>query len=192
MPASTACSLPDEQQQHYCEVLTCLHDHDIVINPAESVSKLSIWNFVTSCWLHWHQALESKVQVICDFPKPTTQHKLRESLGLVNFYHRFIPNCAAILVPLNSMLSSAQHSHSPLNWFPAAESAFTQLKDALADASLLEHPKPDAPTCIVIDTSDTAVRAVPRQCVGHDWSPIAFFSKKLQPNEQKVAAPENV
>ena len=140
MPASTACSLPDEQQQHYCEVLTCLHDHDIVINPAESVSKLSIWNFVTSCWLHWHQALESKVQVICDFPKPTTQHKLRESLGLVNFYHRFIPNCAAILVPLNSMLSSAQHSHSPLNWFPAAESAFTQLKDVLADASLLEHP----------------------------------------------------
>ena len=104
--------------------------------------------------------LESKVQVIRDFPKPTTQRKLREFLGLVNFYHRFVPNCAAILVPLNSMLSSAQHSHSPLNWSPAAESAFNQIKDALADASLLVHPKPNAPTCIMTDASDTAVGAV--------------------------------
>ena len=112
--------------------------------------------------------LESKVQVIRDFPIPTTQRKLREFLGLVNFYHRFVPNCAAILVPLNSMLSSAQHSQAPLNWSPAAESAFTRIKDALADASLLVHPIPDAPTCIVTDASDTAVGAVLQQLIGDD------------------------
>ena len=44
---------------------------------------------------------------------------------------------------------------------------------------------PSLTTCIVMDASDTAVRAVPRQRVGHDWSPIAFFSKKLQPKSRK-------
>ena len=110
--------------------------------------------------------LESKAQVICDFPMPTTRRNLREFLGLVNFYHCFVPNCVAILVPLNSMLSSAQHSQAPLNWSPVAESAFTQIKDALTDASLLLHPIPDAPTCIMTDASDTAVGAVLQQRIG--------------------------
>ena len=86
------------------------------------------------------------------------------------------------------MLSSAQHSQAPLNLSPAAESAFTQIKDALADASLLVHPIPDAPTCIVTDASDTAVGAVLQQLIGEDWSPIAFFSKKLQPSETRFSA----
>ena len=86
------------------------------------------------------------------------------------------------------MLSSAQHSQAPLNLSPAAESAFTQIKDALADASLLVHPIPDAPTCIVTDASDTAVGAVLQQLIGEDWSPIAFFSKKLQPSETRYSA----
>ena len=89
--------------------------------------------------------LESKVQVISAFPKSTIQRKLREFLELVNFYHHFVPNCATILVPLNSMLSSAQHCQAPLNWPFAAESAFTKIKDALANASLLVHSIPDAP-----------------------------------------------
>ena len=40
--------------------------------------------------------LPQQVQTIRDFPKQTTLHKLRKFLGLVNFYHRFIPHCATI------------------------------------------------------------------------------------------------
>ena len=36
-------------------------------------------------------------KVIQDFPLPPTQRKLRESLGLVKFYHSFIPSCTLIL-----------------------------------------------------------------------------------------------
>ena len=75
--------------------------------------------------------LKSKVQVIHHFPKPTTQSKQREFLGLVNFCHPFLPNCAAILVPCNSMLCSTQHSQAPLKRSPAAESDFTPIKDVL-------------------------------------------------------------
>ena len=48
--------------------------------------------------------LPQQVQTIRDFSKPTTLRKLRKFLGLVNFYHRFIPRCVTIMTPLNSML----------------------------------------------------------------------------------------
>ena len=44
--------------------------------------------------------------MIQDFPQPQTQRKLREFLGLVNFYHRFIPHGAELLQPLHALLTS--------------------------------------------------------------------------------------
>ena len=37
---------------------------------------------------HGIQPVEGKVTVIRQFPQPTTQRKLRQFLGLINFYHR--------------------------------------------------------------------------------------------------------
>ena len=48
--------------------------------------------------------LEEKVKVIKDFCQPATRPELHKFLGLINFYHRFIPNCAQILQPLNALL----------------------------------------------------------------------------------------
>ena len=44
------------------------------------------------------------------------------------------------------------------------------------------------PTYIVTDASNTAVDAILQQCIGEDWSPIAFFSKMLQPSETRYSA----
>ena len=38
-------------------------------------------------------------------PQPHTQCELRQFLGLMNFYHRFVPGCASILQPLHNLLS---------------------------------------------------------------------------------------
>ena len=47
--------------------------------------------------------LDEKVQVIQEFPLPTTSRKLREFLGLINFYHCFIPHCAHMLQSLHEV-----------------------------------------------------------------------------------------
>ena len=52
---------------------------------------------------------------------------------------------------------------------------------------LLFHPKSGAPTCIITDASDTAVGAVLQQKIEQHWQPITYFSKKLQPAEQKYS-----
>ena len=138
---------------------------------------------------HGIRPLEERVIALKCFPQPTTKHKLREFLGLVYFYHRFVPGCANILQPLNAMLSTAVGGeHKTLPWTQTHTEGFTQIKEALARALMLYHPKPDAPTCIMADASDKAVGAVLQQRFEEDWFPISYFSRKLMPAETRYSA----
>ena len=49
--------------------------------------------------------LPAKVQTILDFPQPTSRRHFQTFLGLTNFYHRFIPRCAELTDPLNTLLA---------------------------------------------------------------------------------------
>ena len=136
----------EEHLGHLRQVLERLQDHGILINTAKSVFGVPELDF-----LSYHldasgiRPLEERVQVIRDFFLPTTQRKLREFLGLINFYRRFIPHCAAVLQSLNDMLKHSPRPSDTLNWSDTAVTAFSEIKQALADASLLVHPVPDAP-----------------------------------------------
>ncbi len=124
--------------------------------------------------------LPEKVEAIHIFPKPATQRKLREYLGLVNFYRRFLPDCAKLLLPLTNLLSCKVNSNVPITWSPTTESAFEQSKASLAQATMLHHPHHDALTYIPADASNQAVGAVLQQRINGTWSPIAYFSKKAE------------
>ncbi len=65
--------------------------------------------------------------------------------------------------------------------------AFNNVKSALADASLLVHPTPDAPTSIMADASDIVVGAVLQQCIEGQWCALAFFSRALKPAETRYS-----
>ena len=141
-----------------------LQRHGVLINPAKCVLGVSQLQFLG------HQIdqqgirpLSDKVQAVMDFPLPATQRKLREFLGLVNFYHRFIPKAAQLLQPLHQLLQSTNSGRHNLCWTEEATLAFEASKQALANASLLTYPKPDAPTSIMCDASDSAVEAVLQQ-----------------------------
>ena len=55
-----------------------------------------------------HVVDEEKVKAIKDAPAPTNVTQLRSFLGLVNYYNKFLPNLAANLTPLYSLLSKHQ------------------------------------------------------------------------------------
>jgi hypothetical protein len=151
----------EEHKTHLRQLLQRLSDHGMVINPAKCVLGVSELDFLGHrVSAQGIQPLQEKVNVIRSFPKPTSLRKLREFLGLViNFYHRFIPNCANTLEPLNRLLSSPESTPRHLAWNEESITAFNTIKQALADATLLVHPKPHAPTSIMVDASDCAVGA---------------------------------
>ena len=109
-------------------------------------------------------------------------------LGLVNFYHCL--SCPRLCLHTTASPRPAVSSPKkdrPLAWTPEAISAFTHIKDALAEASLLCHPQLDAPTCILVDASDLAVGAVLQQQINSVWCPISYFSRKLRPAERQYS-----
>ena len=166
--------------------------YGVVINPAKSVFGVSSLEFLGhAVSAHGVQPLESKVKAIRDFPLPPSLTKLREFLGLVNFYRRFIPQCSHILQPLTDMLASkgstTKTGNATLEWSEQATSAFHKIKNALADSTLLSHPKPDAELCLMTDASDVAVGAVLQQRINNAWQPLGFFSKRLQPAETRYS-----
>ena len=140
--------------------------------------------------------LPTAVDAIVNFVKPEKQRALRRYLGMVNYYHRFIPHCAEKLTPLNNLLTAAnegQHRLSPksnfeLHWTENANVAFTRSKQILGNATLLVHPQESSPLNITCDASDFAVGGVLQQCIDNVWQPLPFFSKKLSPAETRYSA----
>ena len=179
---------PEEHVQHLRLVLGRLATYGLTINLTKCIFGVPSLDF-----LGHHvskdgiRPLEDNVKVIRSFPQPTSQHKLRQFIGLVNFYRRFLPACAAIMQPLNQLLTHPKDKPKDLVWTDEAVSAFNRIKDALANATLLTHPKPDAPTCIMTDASDRAVGAVLQQFIDDHWHPIAYFSKLLKKAEIKYS-----
>ena len=182
-----ASSTPEEHQNHLIAVFQRFKEFGVIINPSKcefGVNKLTfLGHYVTAQGI---QPLPDKVQAIQQFPHPTTQQKLREFLGLINFYHQFIPHCADILRPLHSLLTTNK-AKQLLTWDEHTMKAFNDIKQAMADASLLAYPQTDAPTNIMTDASSNAVGAVLQQQVDNAWRPIAFFSKTLKPRETKYS-----
>ena len=104
---------------------------------------------------------------------------------MITFYHRFVPAAAGIMAPLFKLLAS---DSKELSWDSAASFAFVNAKEALARATMLVHPKRDAPTALTVDASDTAVGGVLEQLIDSEWRPIAFFSRRLRAPELKYSA----
>jgi hypothetical protein len=129
-----------------------------------------------------------EVETIRDFKRPQTVRSLRQFLGMINFYRRFIPRAAKVQAPLNDLLQGNAKERAPVTCNPAANAAFDECKDAVALATLLAHPKLDAPVAIFTDASDFAIGAVLQEYVNGARQPLEFFSKKLSPAERKYSA----
>ena len=177
----------DEQQHHnHLRLLfERFQKYGLVINAAKcqfGVTDIDFLGHRVNC--HGVMPLSVKVQAIQDFVKPTTIKGLQQFLGMINFYHRFIPTAAAILQPLFAAISCKAKS---LCWTDSMNKAFAEAKTLLASVTMLVHPRMDVPITLTVDASDHAVGAVLQQLVDKTWQPLAFFSRHLRPAECKYS-----
>nr|VZI46136.1 unnamed protein product [Spirometra erinaceieuropaei] len=175
----------EEHKEHLALVFDRLDKFGVVINPSKCVVGVPSLEFLG------HQVdseglrpLPSKVETVRNFPPPTSKRQLQRFLGMVNFYRRFLPNCADLMLPLTNMLSGPK---GPLELTGEALTAFERIKNSLADATLLTHPAPEAQLSLMVDASTVAVGAVLQQHLAGSTQPLAFFSKKLLPAETRYS-----
>jgi len=88
-------------------------------------------------------------------------------LGLIVFYHQFIPNAATTLQSLNELLATVKNSEV-FRWVKPTMSAFHIIKDELVNASLLIHSKPEVPTSMMGDTLEVVLGMVLHQFIDAD------------------------
>uniref|UniRef100_A0A5S6QQM2 RNA-directed DNA polymerase n=2 Tax=Trichuris muris TaxID=70415 RepID=A0A5S6QQM2_TRIMR len=130
------------------------------------------------------QPSPDKVDALQNFPRPTTVKQLRQFLGMVNFYRRFIPNLALLLKPLDALVAQTKGT---IHWSTATVDAFSTAKSTLACATRLEHPEPTATLALMVDASEQAIGAVLQQNVESSWRPLAFFSRRLQDHQKRYS-----
>ena len=88
--------------------------------------------------------LPLKLVTIQEFPCPTTQRKLQEFLGLINFYHWFLPHGTEVLQPLLT-LPTQSRGNLELQWCDETMTAFElkghQQKPRCYPTQCQKHPQ---------------------------------------------------
>jgi len=126
--------------------------------------------------------LQDNVKSIRDFPTPCTCTNVRQFLGKINFYHKWIPNAIQFLEPLHNLL----RDKVPFNWTIECDETFCNIKDYLCQSPILAVFDPNCTTYIFTDASNLGVGAVLKQIQDDgELHPVAYFSKKFTPTQAK-------
>ena len=129
-----------------------------------------------------------KIQAVADFPRPENTKDVRSFLGLSGYYRRFIPDYATIALPLTDLTRKRSKS---ITWTAECENAFQQLKARLTREPVLKSPDFSKPFVLQTDASDRGVGAVLSQLDASGAEhPVAYFSRKLLPREERYATVE--
>ena len=113
---------------------------------------------------------------MAEAPKPKDVPQLRSFLGLLNYYHRFLPNLSPLFHPLHQLL---QKGHT-WNWTKACEKAFTEVKMLIASDVVLTHRDLNIPLRLASDASPYGRRSVLSHVMEDgEERPIAFASRSL-------------
>jgi len=181
----------ESHQQHLREVLARLQEHGLVLNVQKCIFGAASVEFLGhTVSAKGVEPLHSRVAALTAFPPPTTIKELQGFLGMVNFYRRFIPAAARILLPLTEVLKGSPAGGTAVQWTAAMREAFQAAKDSLASATALAHPAPAAELVLVTDASGTHIGAAlqQRRSAGGDWEPLGFYSKKLDAAQRVYSA----
>src|SRR5699024_1088189 len=111
---------------------------------------------------------------------------LRQFLGLVSWYRRYIPCFSKISAPLTRLLRKNQR----WKWTAEQEEAFQALKQTLTEAPVLACPDFTQQFVLQTDASDLGLGAVLTQQIDGEERVIHYASRSLTPAEKNYSVTE--
>ena len=186
----------EEHLQHVAAVLERLQQHQLLARETKCaffMTEIKFLGFVFSA--HGKAVDSSKTEALRFSPAPDTVLELQCWLGAVNYYSSFIPHFADITAPLTDLLKAipdkvSRKSKAKLNWLLVHQNSFEAIRAALASPPLLRLFDPVLPCKVSVDASKVAVGGVLEQEEHGVWRPVAFYSRKLSPAEQRYTTRE--
>ena len=91
-----------------------------------------------------------RIKVICDMKSPINQKGVREFLGMVGFYRKFISRFADVARPMTKLTRKDRKCE----WSVGCQSGFEYLKTSLTESLILRYPNPQKKYVVFTDASD--------------------------------------
>ena len=179
-----------EHLQHVRQVLLRLRDNHLTAKPVKCQFGMR------ECFYLGHivgngqvRPDPAKLSAVRNFPVPATKKQVRGFLGLTGYYRKFIGNYATIAAPLTDLTKKSLPDK--VNWTLECNTAFEALKEVLCKSPVLMNPDFAKQFILQTDASNRGVGAVLSQLddEGRD-RPIAYFSRKLLPREERYSTVE--
>ena len=186
----------EEHLQHIEIVLQRLKEHELLARETKCAFFMSEINFLGYVFSAHCKAVDpAKTSAICQLARPETVHDLQRWLGQVNYYSTFIPKYAEMIAPLTNMLKGTSSTKKKrclvrLDWQEPHQQAFEAVRAALAAPPILKLFDPSRPSKVAADASGVAVGGVLLQQHEELWHPVAYYSRKLSPTEQRYTTRE--
>jgi transposase InsO family protein len=131
---------------------------------------------------------EESVDKIREMPRPRNKKQVRSFLGAVNYYRKFIPNCAELMRPLTEL--TRKNAKITVDWGEKLEMSFQGLKNALSEAPILKLPDIGMEFTLRTDASNVAMGCVLMQNYEGTMHPVAYASKKFSESERNYSVEE--
>ena len=138
------------------------------------------------------EPVPEKLESIKKMTAPTTPKEVKQFLGLIGYYRKFVPRFADIARPLTSLTKKDIEFH----WTEKCQASFELLKEALMKEPILRYPNPKDPYILYTDASKYAWACVltqphwhkvgePKTTVNH---PITYVSGLFKGSQLNWAA----
>lgn len=178
---------PQEHVEHVGQVLQAIRDQNLYAKLNTCQFGRTVVEFLGT-WVSGSgiQPVQEKLKAIQEWPGCTNVHDARYFLGMCSFNRRFIQNFSTLAGPLTD-LSKANRVWV---WTAKEQYAFSDLKQALCEASVLVHPDECLPWVVATDASQVGVGGVHMQQHEDGLHPIAFENHKFSPAESRYPVHE--
>ena len=95
------------------------------------------------------ELLLEKLELIHKMPAPRTAKEVKQFLGLIGYYQKFVPHFADISRPLTKLM----HHNIAFEWMDQCAKAFNHLRELLMEYPILRYPNPTQGYILYTDTS---------------------------------------
>lgn len=128
--------------------------------------------------------VDEKIDAVKKAPVPRNVSELRSFLGMIQYYHSFLPRLATTLAPLHELLKKDAH----WEWTPECQQAYEACKQGLTSDALLVHYDANLKLKLACDASSYGLGAVISHVMDDGQErPIAYASRTLSSCEKNYA-----
>ena len=105
-------------------------------------------------------------------PAPKNPKEVKQFLGLVGYYRKFIPR----FTDISRVMTHLTKKDVEFKWTPECKKCFQILNEFLQQAPILQYPDPQANYTLYTDTSKYAYAGILTQCSNGTDHPITYVS----------------